>query len=154
MATFSGISWPFLRMALSNTMPSADSFSPLLRCLHSVTCPTSLDPLGITTWPSDFVASVVLAVTASPGLFFLASTGCDSAAFIVVPLDNAPEPWPDLAAVAAEVLLEAFAPDLSACTEALLFAEALACAPPWAYTAQQLAASMPPRMTTDVAFIK
>jgi len=63
-------------------------------------------------------------------LFFLASTGCESAAFIVVPLGSAAELCPAFAEVEVEVLLEAAAPDLPASTDVLLLAEELACAPP------------------------
>jgi hypothetical protein len=103
--------------------------------------------------PSDFVGSVVFAVTGSPGLFFLASTGCESVAFIAVPLERAGELCPALADVEPELLLAADAPDLSVCTEALLLADELACAPPCAYAPEPDITSMPPRMTTEVAFI-
>src|SRR5256884_7022143 len=86
--TLSGISWPFLRMALSNTMPRADSVSPLPRAEASVTCPTSFEPLGMTILPSDLIASVVRAFTASPGLHFFESTGELSAALNAVPFSG------------------------------------------------------------------
>src|SRR5437899_8602855 len=73
-------------MALSNTMPRADSVSPLPRAEASVTCPTSFEPLGMTILPSDLIASVVRAFTASPGLHFFESTGELSAALNAVPL--------------------------------------------------------------------
>src|SRR6266849_5737755 len=126
MLAFSGTSWPFFRMALSNTMPSEDSDSPLPRAFASVTCPTSFDPLGITTSPSDLVFSVVLPVTVSPGLFFLQSTGLVRTAFIVLPCARLAEFLPDCAEALPEVLFEAAAPDLLACADVLLSAEALA----------------------------
>src|SRR6267143_2682214 len=109
-----GISWPFFRIALSNTMPSEDSDSPLPRAFASVTCPTSFDPLGITTSPSDLVFSVVLPVTVSPGLFFLQSTGLVRTAFIVVPCATLAEFLPACAEALPEVLFDAAAPDLLA----------------------------------------
>src|SRR2546425_1204155 len=126
MLAFSGTSWPFFRMALSNTMPSEDSDSPLPRAFASVTCPTSFEPLGITTSPSDLVFSVVLPVTVSPGLFFLQSTGLVRTAFIVVPCATLAEFWPACAEALPEVLFDAAAPDLLACADVLLSAEALA----------------------------
>jgi hypothetical protein len=51
------------------------------------------------------VASVVFAVTGSPGLFFLASTGCESEAFIAVPLESDAELCPAFAEVELDVLL-------------------------------------------------
>jgi hypothetical protein len=76
------------------------------------------------------VASVVFAVTWSPGLFFLASTGCESVAFMAVPSERDAERCPVFAEVEVDVLLDAVALDLSACTDVLPFAEELACAPP------------------------
>jgi hypothetical protein len=49
---------------------------------------------------------------------------------MVVPLASAAELRPAFAEVAVDVLLEAAAPDLSACTAVLLLAEELACSPP------------------------
>jgi hypothetical protein len=49
---------------------------------------------------------------------------------MAVPLERDPELCPAFAEVAVEVLLEAAAPDLSACNDVLLLAEELACAPP------------------------
>jgi hypothetical protein len=49
---------------------------------------------------------------------------------MAVPLESDAELCPAFAEVEAEVLLEAFAPDLSACTVVLPLAEELACAPP------------------------
>jgi hypothetical protein len=49
---------------------------------------------------------------------------------MAVPLESEAELCPDFAEVDVEVLLEAAAPDLSACTDVLLLAEELACAPP------------------------
>jgi len=49
---------------------------------------------------------------------------------MAVPLESDAELCPAFAEVEAEVLLEAFAPDLSACTDVLPLAEELACALP------------------------
>src|SRR5260370_21054569 len=126
MATLSGISCPFFKTAFSKTIPGADSASPFARALAAVTCPITLVPLGITTLPSDLVADVVFAVTGSPGLFFLASTGCESEAFIAVPFARLAELCPAFAEAEAELLFEPCAPDLSACTDVLLLAAELA----------------------------
>jgi hypothetical protein len=83
----------------------------------------------------------------------LASIGCESAAFIAVPLESDAEPRPAFAELLLEALLEAVAPDLSACTDVLPAADELACAPPCAYTVDPDITIMAPRMTTDVAFI-
>src|SRR5882672_4468607 len=85
---FNGTSCPFFRIALSNTMPSDDSDSPLARAEACVTWPTSFEPFGITVFPSDFAASVVCAFTGSPGLHFLESIGELSAALNAVPPAN------------------------------------------------------------------
>src|SRR6266850_5171857 len=128
---FNGISWPFFRMALSNTMPSEDSDSPLARAEACVTCPTSFEPLGIIVFPSDLTASVLYAFTGSPGLHFFESIGEVSAALNAVPLANAALACPFC--VDAEVDADAF-PDVCACvwpacTDAWLLLCAPACAP-------------------------
>src|SRR5438876_644120 len=87
---FNGISWPFFRIALSNTIPSDDSDSPLPRAEACVTCPTSFEPLGITVFPSDLTASVLCAFTGSPGLHFFESIGELSAALNAVPVASEP----------------------------------------------------------------
>src|SRR5260370_11857508 len=122
-----GISWPFFRVALSNTTPSDDSDSPLARAEACVTCPTSFVPLGITVFPSDFTASVVCALTASPGLHFFESIGELNAALNAVPLANEPFAWPFCAdtAVDAEALPDACAFVWPAWTDVWL----LPCAP-------------------------
>jgi hypothetical protein len=86
-------------------------------------------------------------------LFFLASTGCESEAFIAVPLESDAELCPAFAEFDVDVLLEALAPDLSACTAALPAEDELACAPPCAYTAEPEITNMVPRMTTHLAFM-
>src|SRR6267378_210547 len=108
---FNGISWPFFRIALSNTMPSEDSDSPLARAEACVTCPTSFEPLGIIVFPSDLTASVLYAFTGSPGLHFFESIGELSAALNAVPLANAALACPFC--VDAEVDADAF-PDVCA----------------------------------------
>src|SRR5205809_90125 len=109
--TLSGISSPSLRIALSNTIPSADSDSPLARAEVCVTCPTTFAPFGITVLPSDFTASVVRAFTGSPGLHFFESTGELSAALNAVPAASEPFAWPFCAdaEVDAEALPDACA---------------------------------------------
>src|SRR5882757_4889195 len=82
---FNATSCPFFKIALSNAIPSADSASPLPRADARVTCPTSFAPFGTTVFPCAFTASVVRAVTPSPGLAFFESTGAVSAALIAVP---------------------------------------------------------------------
>src|SRR5882724_10908915 len=127
---FNGISWPFFRIALSNTIPSDDSDSPLARAEACVTWPTSFEPFGITVFPSDFAASVVFAFTGSPGLHFFESIGELSAALNAVPLANDPFPCPFRAdaEVDADVLADACVCVLPASTEVWL----LLCAPTWA----------------------
>src|SRR5215470_9703239 len=49
--TFSGISSPFFKMALSNAIPIDDDEPPLERTETCVTCPSSLAPRGIMTLP-------------------------------------------------------------------------------------------------------
>src|SRR5436853_5231969 len=88
--TLSGISSPFFRIALSNTIPRADSGSPLARAEACVTCPITFAPFGITVFPSDFTASVVRAFTGSPGLHFFESTGELRAALNAVPAAREP----------------------------------------------------------------
>src|SRR5712692_3940617 len=131
IATFSGTSCPFLRIALSNTMPSDDSDSPLARAEACVTCPTSLEPFGIKVFPSDFTASVLCAFTASPGLHFFESIGELSAALNAVPPASEPFACPFCADAsdAAEALPEACACVCPACTEACPLLCAPACAP-------------------------
>src|SRR5215469_10189841 len=90
-------------------MPRADSVSPLARAVACVTCPTSFEPLGMTTLPSDLTASVIRALTASPGLHFFESTGEISAALNAVPLAKPALAWPFCAVAAADVRLEAAA---------------------------------------------
>src|SRR5439155_22762063 len=109
--TLSGISSPFFRIALSNTIPRADSDSPLVRAEACVTCPTIFAPFGITVLPSDFTASVVRAFTGSPGLHFFESTGELSAALNAVPAASEPFAWPFCAdaEVDAEALPDACA---------------------------------------------
>jgi hypothetical protein len=51
-------------------------------------------------------------------------------AFIAVPSERDAERCPVFAEVEVDVLLDAVAPDLSACTDVLPLAEELACAPP------------------------
>src|SRR2546429_8594339 len=129
--TLSGISWPFLRMALSNTMPRADSVSPLPRAEASVTCPTSFEPLGMTILPSDLIASVVRAFTGSPGLHFFESTGELSAALNAVPAASELFTCPFCAdaEVDTDALPDACACVWPACTDAWLLLCAPACAP-------------------------
>src|SRR5713226_2032121 len=124
---FKGISWPFFRIALSNTMPSDDSDSPLARAEACVTWPTSFAPFGITVFPSDFTASVVCAFTGSPGLLLFESMGELSAALIAVPPASEPFAWPFWAEAAldAEALPDACACVWPARTDAWL----LLCAP-------------------------
>ena len=86
---FKGISWPFFRIALSNTTPSDDSDSPLARADACVTCPTSCVPLGNTVLPSDLTDSVVRAFTTSPGFDFFESIGELSAALNAEPVASA-----------------------------------------------------------------
>src|SRR6266852_7697483 len=122
IATFNGISWPFFRIALSNTMPSDDSDSPLAHAEACVTCPTSFEPFGITVFPSDFTASVLCALTGSPGLHFFESIGELSAALNAVPVASEPFVWPFCvdAEVVADALPDACACVLPACTDAWL----------------------------------
>src|SRR6266404_1124386 len=130
---FNGISCPFFRIALSNTMPSDDSDSPLARAEACVTWPTSFEPFGIAVFPSDFAASVVRAFTGSPGLHFFESIGELSAALNAVPL--ASEAFACLFcadaadAADADALPEACACVCPACTEACPLLCAPACAP-------------------------
>src|SRR6266481_1197743 len=128
---FNGISWPFFRIALSNTMPSEDSDSPLPRAEACVTCPTSFEPLGITVFPSDLTASVLCAFTGSPGLHFFESIGEVSAALNAVPLANAALACPFCvdAKVDVDALPDACACVWPACTDAWLVLCAPACAP-------------------------
>src|SRR2546430_8204097 len=125
--TLNGISWLFFKIALSNTIPSADSDSPLARAEACVTCPSTLAPLGITVLPSDFTASVVRAFTASPGLHFFESIGELSAALNAVPAASEPFTWPFCAdaEVDADALPDACACVRPACTDVWL----LLCAP-------------------------
>src|ERR1700682_4043798 len=88
MARFSGNSSPFPRMALSNWIAMADSASPFARAEACVTSPTRFVPFGRITLPSDLAASVVFALTRSPGLLFLESTGALNRALNDVPLDS------------------------------------------------------------------
>src|SRR5712692_11998321 len=128
---FSGISWPFFRIALSNTMPSDDSDSPLARAEACVTWPTSFEPLGITVFPSDFTASVLCAFTGSPALHFFESIGELSAALNAVPVASEPFVWPFCvdAEVVADALPDACACVWPVCTDAWLLLCAPACAP-------------------------
>src|SRR6266850_7663396 len=130
---FNGISCPFFRIALSNTMPSDDSDSPLARAEACVTWPTSFEPLGITVFPSDFAASVVRAFTGSPGLHFFESIDVLSAALNAVPLASEAFACPFCADAAdaadADALPEACACVCPACTEACPLLCAPACAP-------------------------
>jgi hypothetical protein len=96
---------------------------------------------------------VVLAVTGSPGLFFLASTGCESSALTAVPLDRLAEFCPACADDEAAPLLETCAPDLPARAEVLVFAEELACSPVWACVAALLPRSRAARLIVVVTFI-
>src|SRR5438552_7881394 len=125
--TLSGISSPFFRIALSNTIPRADSDSPLARAEACVTCPITFAPFGITVFPSDFTASVVRAFTGSPGLHFFESTGELSAALNAVPAASEPFAWPFCAdaEVDADALPDACACVWPACTDVWL----LPCAP-------------------------
>src|SRR6266550_2491877 len=124
---FNGISWPFFRIALSNTIPSDDSDSPLPRAEACVTCPTSFEPLGITVFPSDLTASVLCAFTGSPGLHFFESIGELSAALNTVPVASEPFACPFCAD--AEVDTDAW-PDVCACVwPACTAAWLLLCAP-------------------------
>jgi len=61
-------------------------------------------------------------------LFFFASTGCESVAFIAVPFARLAEFSPEFADAEAPLLLEACAPDLFTRADVLLFAEEFACA--------------------------
>src|SRR5437867_1885245 len=65
--------------------PAADVTPPSAPRQACVTRPTTIAPLGITVLPSDFTASVVRALTASPGLHSLESTRELSAALNAVP---------------------------------------------------------------------
>jgi hypothetical protein len=112
-------------------MPSDDSDSPLARAEACVTWPTSFEPFGITVFPSDFAASVVRALTGSPGLHFFESIGELSAALNAVPLANEAFACPFCAdaADATEAFPEACACVCPACTEACPLLCAPACAP-------------------------
>src|SRR5437660_12265904 len=129
--TLSGISSPFFRIALSNTIPRADSDSPLVRAEACVTCPTIFAPFGITVLPSDFTASVVRAFTGSPGLHFFESTGELSAALNAVPAASELFTCPFCAdaEVDTDALPDACACVWPACTDAWLLLCAPACAP-------------------------
>src|SRR5436309_3345995 len=116
--TLNGISSPLFRIALSNTIPNADSDSPLARAEACVTWPTTFAPLGITVFPSDFTASVVRAFTGSPGLHFFEST---------VELFTCP--FCTDAEVDTDALPDACACVWPACTDAWLLLCAPACAP-------------------------
>jgi hypothetical protein len=70
-----------------------------------------------------------------------------------VPPERDAELCPAFAEVAVEELLDAAAPDLSACTDVLPLAVELACAPPCACTADAVTTNMLARTTTDVTFI-
>src|ERR1700694_2522697 len=130
-------------------MPSDDSDSPLARAEACVTWPTSFEPFGITVFPSDFAASVVCALTGSPGLHFFESIGELSAALNVVPLANEAFACPFCAeaADAAEALPEACACVCPACTEAC----PLLCAPACASVCDCAAALKQKRVPTAIA---
>jgi hypothetical protein len=66
IATLSSTSCPFLRMARSKLMASADSVSPLALAKACVTFPISFVPLGRTVLPPDFTLSTVRAVWRQP----------------------------------------------------------------------------------------
>src|SRR2546421_12522509 len=129
--TLNGISWLFFKIALSNTIPSADSDSPLARAEACVMCPITFAPFGITVFPSDFTASVVRAFTGSPGLHFFESTGELSAALNAVPAASELFTCPFCAAadVDTDSLPDACACVWPACTDAWLLLCAPACAP-------------------------
>jgi hypothetical protein len=139
MATFKGISSPFFRMALSNTMPSADSDSPFARAEACVTCPTTFAPFGITVFPSDFTASVVCAATGSPGLHFFESSGELSAALNAVPLASEALAGPFCADAEDDADPDACAGVFAASTDAWPLDCAPACAPvdDWAAALKQ-----------------
>jgi hypothetical protein len=56
--TFSGISAPFFKMALSNAIPTAVEESPFERAETCVTRPSSFEPRGIMIFPFCSVFSV------------------------------------------------------------------------------------------------
>src|SRR6266404_5138469 len=116
MVAFNGTDWPFFKIARSKAMPRVESDSPFPFALASVTCPTSLELRGMMTLPSDKTSAAVLAVTSSPGLFFLESNDLLSTAGTCVPLGMAtPEVFASADAL-LEIELEAAAfPDLEPC---------------------------------------
>ncbi|MCU1243128.1 MAG: hypothetical protein JWO71_3854 [Candidatus Acidoferrum typicum] len=67
-----------------------------------------------------------------------------------MPPESDAELCPAFADVEVDMLLEAVAPDLSACTDVPAAADELACVPPCANTGELDITSMLPRMTTDV----
>jgi len=83
--TFTGISSPFLKMALSNAIPIDEEESPLERAETCVTCPSSFAPRGIMILPFCSVFSVTRASTVSPCFAFFASNNFDRDASIGAP---------------------------------------------------------------------
>src|ERR1700741_813629 len=145
----SGISCPFFRIALSNTIPSDDSACPLARAEASLTCPTSCVPFGSTVLPFDLQGSVVRAFTGSPDFAFFESTGAVNSALIAVPFASAA-----LLCPACAFAEDAAAPPPDACapcSPAVTFACPFACVFPCAPACVCPAALTPHKTPTRIA---
>src|SRR5215472_17478145 len=110
-------------------MARAESGCPLARAEACVTWPSSFDPFGMTVFPSDLTASVVCALTVSPGVDFLESRGEVKATLNAVPLASPALACPFCAAADAELDVPACACVFPAWTDVCPLACAPACAP-------------------------